>query len=125
MHCINISKNLNAFRTKIFAGCFPQEVGFIESGFSGSSYNNSITMDHREFTFVVSIQFWNICFSGIFPLLPHSHTLLVFLSLSLSLPPLSLFLSLRFFPPFLSFHLRLFNLFNDHSPSPLSPPLTP
>ena len=43
-------------------------------------------------------------------------------SLSLSLPLLSLFLSLRFFPPFLSFHLRLFNLSHDYSPSSLSPP---
>ena len=55
-------------------------------------------------------------FLGLF--LPYSHTLLVFLYLSLSIP----LLSLRFFPPFLSFHLRLFNLFNDNSPSPLSPP---
>ena len=38
--------------------------------------------------------------------------------LSLSLPLLSLSAS---FPPFLSFHLRLFNLYNDHSPSSLSP----
>ena len=29
------------------------------------------------------------------------------------------------FPTFLSFHLRLFNLFYDHSPSPLSPPFNP
>ena len=135
------------------------------------------------FTFIVGIQFWHICFSGTFPFLPYSHTLLVFLSLSLtplsfslslslfnslplslthslphlslylshtllitlslSLPLLSLFLSLRFFPPFslfpfktiqpftftasflpfLSFQLRLFNFFNDHSPSPLSTPV--
>ena len=29
------------------------------------------------------------------------------------------------FPPFLYFHLRLFNLFYDHSPSLLSPPFHP
>ena len=45
------------------------------------------------------------------------------LSSSLSLPFLSLSFSLSpSFPHFLSFHLRLFNLFNDHSPSHLSPP---
>ena len=41
------------------------------------------------------------------------------LSLFLSHFPFSLSAS---FPPFLAFHLRLFNLFNDHSPSPLSSP---
>ena len=105
---------------------------------------------HRVFTFIVGIQFWHICLSGTFPFLPYSHTLFVFLSpihssiyLSLSLPLLSLSLSLfkslpslshtllislslslpilsASFPHFLSSLLRLFNLFNDHSPSPLS-----
>ena len=82
---------------------------------------------HRVFTFIVDIKFWFICFSETFPFLPYSHTLLVFFSLSLfyrlplslthsqphlslslilssslslSIPLLSLFLSLRFFPPF-------------------------
>ena len=46
--------------------------------------------------------------------------------LSLSHSPFSLSFSLfASFPPFLSFHLRLFNPFNDHSPSPFSPPFTP
>ena len=45
-----------------------------------------------------------------FPYSPH-------LSLSLSLSPS--------FPPFLSFYLGLFNLFNDHSTSPLSTPFHP
>ena len=111
------------------------------------------------FTFIVGIQFWHIRFSGTFPFLPYSHTLLFFLSLPLTPLALSLSLSLivslflspthspiyislsysinlsishspfslsfslsASFPPFLSFHLRLFNLFNDHSPSSLSPP---
>ena len=50
--------------------------------------------------------------------LPHLSLSLI-LSSSLSLTPPSLSAS---FSPFLSFHLRLFNLFNDHSPSPISPP---
>ena len=86
---------------------------------------------HRVFTFIVGKQFRHICFSvphSSFPFLPYSHTLLVPLSLFLSLPllslslslsvslllsnssPIYLSLSLSFFPPFLSFHLRLFNL---------------
>ena len=56
--------------------------------------------------------------------LPHlSLSLILSSSLSLSHSPFSLYFSLSAsFPPFLSFNLRLFNLFNDHSPSPLSPP---
>ena len=55
----------------------------------------------RVFTFIVGIQFWHICFSGTFPFLPYSHTLLIFLSLlllSLS-PSLSLSFSLPSLPP--------------------------
>ena len=109
---------------------------------------NNKDNNHRVFAFIVGIQFWHICFSWTFPFLPYSHTLLVFLSLSLSLtvslylsPTHSpIYLSLSYsphlslshspfslstsFPPFLSFQLRLFNLFNDHSPSPHSDVLT-
>ena len=51
------------------------------------------------------------------PLTPPS----ISLSLSLTHSPFSLSFSLSAsFPPLLSFHLRLFNLFDEHSPSPLS-----
>ena len=59
----------------------------------------------------------DICFSGTFPLLPHSHTLLVFLSLSHS--PLSLSLPLSFslslsLPLSLSLSLSLSLNLKDH-----------
>ena len=55
-------------------------------------------------------------------LLPHlSLSPILSSSLSLSHSPFPLYFSLcASFPSFLSFHLRLFNLFNYHSPSPLS-----
>ena len=105
---------------------------------------------HGVFTFIVGMRFRHICFSGTFPSLPYSHALLVFLSVSLSLfDSLPLFSSTRSpiclslscsphlspslpilslstsFPPFLSFHLTLFNPFNNQSPSPLPPPFPP
>ena len=63
----------------------------------------------KAYNFGTSV-FWGLFLS--FPILILSS------SFSLSLTPPSLSTS---FPPFLSFHLRLFNLFNDHLPSSFHP----
>ena len=81
------------------------------------SLSLSLSLSHSPFSVSLSFSV------SLFLSTNHSSLFLILSSsLSLSLPLLSLSLCLSpLLSPFLSFHLRLFNLFDDHSPSPLSP----